>query len=63
VALNPTTSGSAEHMRINLREPYEVVYWSRRFGCSSAELWEAVDTVGDDAEDVRTFVARRSSGD
>ena len=63
VALSPMKRGPAERVRINLREPHEVVFWSRRLGCRSAELWEAVDTVGDDAEHVRTFIARRRPGD
>ena len=55
----PTKGGRAEPARINMREPDDVAYWSRRFGCTAPELEEAVQTVGVNAEVVRTFIAAR----
>lgn len=43
---------TADHDRINLRQPYELGYWSRKFGVSEKELAEAVQKVGNNAEDV-----------
>ena len=60
MALKPTNRGRAERIRINLGDPQEIAYWSKRFGCSPAELKEAVRTVGVvNAEVVCTFIARR----
>ena len=64
MVLKPTNRGRAERIRINLGDPHEVAYWSKRFGCTAPELEEAVQTVGAVAESVCTFVARRTrSGD
>jgi len=52
-------SGPADATRVNVNETWEVVYWPKEFGCTAAELEEAVDTVGVVAEDVRTFIAAR----
>ena len=58
--------GPADAQRINVNETWEVVYWSKEFGCTAAELKEAVQTVGVNAEIVRAFIAAqktRESGD
>ena len=60
MADNLRKRGPAHRVRINMGEPYEVVYWSKRFGCSPAQLWEAVESVGLDAEIVRTFIAAQN---
>jgi hypothetical protein len=41
-----------DHDRINLHRPYELGYWSRKFGVSEQKVAEAVQTVGTNAEDV-----------
>jgi hypothetical protein len=51
--------GPADAKRINVNETWEVVYWCKEFGCTAPELEEAVQTVGDLAEDVRIFIAAR----
>jgi hypothetical protein len=42
----------ADHRRIDVREAYEVGYWSRKFGVSRGELAEAVQKVGTRADQV-----------
>jgi len=42
-----------DYWRINLREDWEVMFWTREFGCTEAALREAVRSVGDCAGDVR----------
>ena len=39
--------------RINLNEPYEVNYWTNKFGVSETQLKAAVAAVGTYADDVK----------
>lgn len=41
-----------DRKRIDIRQPYEIGYWSRKFGVSREQLSEAVQSVGPIAEDV-----------
>jgi hypothetical protein len=43
---------AADHNRIDLHQPYERGYWSRKFAVSEQELADAVQKVGTNAEDV-----------
>ena len=47
-----TNKKAGDHDRIDLHRPYELGYWSRKFGVSEHRLAEAVQTVGTNAEDV-----------
>jgi hypothetical protein len=42
-----------DYWRINLREDWEITFWTREFGCTEEALREAVRSVGDCAGDVR----------
>lgn len=44
---------------IRLEHDYEVRGWARAFGCSEAELREAVNAVGHDSDNVRRFLRQR----
>jgi uncharacterized protein DUF3606 len=46
----------ADHNCIDLREPYELAYWSRRFGVSTEQLADAIHKVGTNVEDVAIAV-------
>lgn len=46
------TKTATDGKRINLREAYEIGYWSRKFGFSRERLSEAVQKVGPIANDV-----------
>jgi hypothetical protein len=42
---------------IDLHQPYELGYWSRKFGVPEQELAEAVQKVGTQADDVERELA------
>lgn len=46
------TKKTQDNTRINIQEPYELGYWSRKFGVSVHRLSDAVQKVGTHAEDV-----------
>lgn len=48
-----TKRGPQDAMRINVREDYEVRYWSSTFGVSPDKLKKAVEKVGVMVDDVR----------
>lgn len=37
----------AQRSRIDMSNPSEVMYWSKKFGCNEQQLREAVAQVGD----------------
>lgn len=53
MADDKTNRGPQDRTRINLSEPYEVAYWSKKFGVSSAKLRAAVKMVGDQSKAVK----------
>ena len=42
--------------RINLREPYEVSYWCKKFNCTVTKLQNAVHAVGTSATKVKAYL-------
>ena len=44
--------------RINLREPYEVSYWCKKFNCTVAKLQEAVHAVGVSTARVKEYLGK-----
>jgi uncharacterized protein DUF3606 len=49
-----------DHWSVNLSEPWELVFWSREFGCTEEELKRAVEMVGSNAGSVRGWLQGRS---
>ena len=47
-----TKKGPADATRVNVSEPYEVTYWSEKWGVSAAQLKAAVAKVGPMADKV-----------
>lgn len=45
--------GKADDIRINVRQQWEVAYWTRKFNCSPTELRAAVREVGPMARNVQ----------
>jgi hypothetical protein len=45
-------TGTADDVRINVNEAYEVQYWTTKFGVTAEELHDAVDAVGPMVADV-----------
>lgn len=58
MADDKTKVGGQERQRINLHEDYEVQDWTKSFGVSKDKLVEAVNAVGDRADDVREYLKR-----
>ena len=54
MADDKANKGPRDASRINLREDYEVAYWTKKSGVSKAELEAAVDKVGVGADAVAT---------
>ena len=50
--------GSADRERINVQEPYEVEYWSKKFGVTPDQLKAAVQKAGVMATDVEKELKR-----
>jgi hypothetical protein len=46
MADDKTKRGEPDRSRINIHEPYEVEYWTKKFGVSKERLTQAVQKVG-----------------
>ena len=44
--------------RINVNQPWEVDYWTKKYGVSEGTLNKAVDAVGDSSEEVEKWLRR-----
>ena len=44
--------------RVNVHEPWEVEYWCKRFGCTKAQLVQAVNAVGTSSSAVERYLKR-----
>ena len=53
-----TKKGPADATRVNVSEPYEVTYWSDKWGVSPAKLKAAVAKVGPLADRVERELQR-----
>lgn len=49
----------SDRIRINLNEPHEVRFWAGSFGIDEDGLRRAVKSAGNNAADVRNFLAHR----
>ena len=59
MADDKTKRAPQDSSRINIREDYEVRYWTEKFGCTKQQLEDAVKKVGTSAEAVETELKRR----
>ena len=46
MADNPDDRGPRDRSRINVNQPHELQYWSRKFGVTEQELRSAVEKAG-----------------
>lgn len=44
--------------RINIRQQYEVQYWTKKLDLTATQLADIIETVGDSIDAVRTHVGR-----
>jgi len=58
MADDKTQVGGQDRARINMSEDYEVQDWAESLGVSRERLQEAVDAVGDRADDVRAWLSK-----
>jgi len=56
---NKTMTSPQDATRINVHEPYEVTYWTKKFGCTADELKAAVNQVGVSAKAVEEALNSR----
>ena len=54
--------GPADRSRISVNEAYEVAYWTKEFGCTEAQLRDAVKAVGPMVDEVRQYLGRQNLG-
>lgn len=54
-----TNQTGLDRKLISLREDYEVRDWTKSLGCTPDELREAVKAVGNSAEKVREYLAKK----
>lgn len=60
MADDKTNRGAQDRSKINLREDYEVRYWTDKFGISKSQLEDAVRNVGSSASAVETELRRQT---
>lgn len=48
--------GPADRGRVDVNEPYEIAWWTQRFGVSEQQLREAVKKAGVSAKDVQKLL-------
>ncbi len=53
---NKTKTGTPDKNTINLKEDYEVKYWTKELNTSKEDLTEAVNAVGKSVEAVREYL-------
>ncbi len=60
---NRSTRGTKDHPRINVREDYEVLYWTKELGVDQKTLTGAVKAVGPSLDKVRVYLDSRPAAD
>jgi hypothetical protein len=59
MADDPKKNGPEDASRVNIHQEHEVRYWCSKFGCTEAELREAVKAVGTSAAAVGEYLAKK----
>jgi hypothetical protein len=55
---DPNQRGPADATRININQDHEVEYWTKKFGCTRAQLIDCVKKVGPMVADVRRCLGK-----
>jgi hypothetical protein len=55
---NKNNTGSADRSKVNTTEPYEVAYWTKKFGVSAEELKAASKAVGSGAKAIEEYLKK-----
>ncbi len=56
---NKKLKGMQDRIRINVHEPYEVEYWSKKFKVTPAQLRGAVKAVGVMSKRVQAYLSEK----
>jgi hypothetical protein len=59
MADDPKKKGPEDASRVNVNQEHEVSYWCAKFGCTAAELREAVREVGVSAAAVEAYLKKK----
>ena len=54
--------GGQDRERVNVQQDHELRNWAQKFGVSTDELKEAVQAVGDRADQVAAHLKQRAGG-
>ena len=58
MADNTDDRGPRDRTRINVNQPHELQYWSRKLGVTEQELRSAVEKAGPMADDVQRHLGK-----
>ena len=61
MADDPTSRGARDRSQINIKENYEVEYWTKALGVSAEELKRLVGQHGASAEAIRKAIGHRQT--
>ena len=61
MADNLMERGARDRARIDVHQPHELRYWSKKFGVTEDELRKAVEQVGPMAENVEERLGKKAS--
>ena len=53
-------TGPQDDSRVNVNQPHEVQYWTKKFGCTEEQLRRAVQAVGVSATAVGAWISGSS---
>ena len=59
MASDPRPYGPIDRSQVSTSEPWEIKYWTERFGVSEKELKDAVFTVGAECDDVMRYLRKQ----
>jgi hypothetical protein len=59
MADNLKKTGPEDDTRVNVNQEHEVRYWCTKYGCTEAELREAVKAVGTSAAAVGEYLKKK----
>ena len=56
-----TNDQAADRLKINVRDAWALRWWCRQFGCTEAQLKQAIEAMGAIAGNVRKYLAREQA--
>jgi hypothetical protein len=56
-----TNEQTADRLKINVRDAWELRWWCKQFGCTETQLKAAIEAMGAIAGNVRKYLAREKA--